>query len=97
MWLSLCVLLVVFLGGFPILAVKHLPIEMMDRRMSLAEVAIFCAVALPFIVMLTYGAVITWPLAWRHFATQSEVMRIATSGPTTRFDRWLTRKFGPQK
>jgi hypothetical protein len=97
MWFSLILLLIGSLGGIPILVFRSIPREALQREQSILDVIIACLVGLPSIVLLVYLAVSLWLLLWRYLATREEVMQIASSGPLTGFDRWLTARLGPQK
>lgn len=97
MWFTLCVSLVGFLGGVPILIFRSIPREAMQREQSISDVVIACAIGLPSIVLLVYGGVAAWLLLWRYTATREEVMQIAGSGRMTKWDHWLTKTLGPQK
>jgi hypothetical protein len=50
----------------------------------------------PSVVIGIYAADCVWLLLWRGFATREEVQKVAFSFPTTKFDRWLTKKLGPK-
>ena len=97
MWFSLCVLLLLFLGGIPLLIVKQFPEDALKRTMSFTEILISCLAGLPALVLLVYGGFSVWLLIWRHFSTYAEIMQIVGSEPMTKWDHWLTKKLGPQK
>jgi hypothetical protein len=97
MWFTLCASLVIFLGGVPIIVVRQLPENVLNKTMSLSEVILSCLIGLPVIALLVYGAVCTWLIFWRPFARQKEIFQILGAGPITKWDVWLTRTLGPQK
>ena len=92
MWLTLCVLLPLFIIGILLPVARALP----DTRPSAVQIIGGCAAGIALIVLAVYCAVSAWLLLWRRFATRAEIYMIAGSGPLTRFDHWLIATLGPQ-
>jgi hypothetical protein len=94
-WGTLCVYLVLCIGGFGLAIARLLPDG--DHVMTLPEILLFFIVLIP---ILCFGGVyladVLWLLTWRRFSTRAEIYAVAGAGRLSRFDRWLIRRFGPQ-
>jgi MFS superfamily sulfate permease-like transporter len=99
LWLTF--LLAILSGLFATLLPLHRLAEganfIADETMRNMTGASAVLLMLPAIVVGVYAGDLVWLFFWRNLASRKDVEKVAFAGPTTRFDKWLTKKFGPQK
>jgi hypothetical protein len=98
LWLTFILAIIsgIILASLPLVELGKIANTLTDstsrNTLGLASVILM----FPSVVIGIYAADCVWLLLWRGFVTQEEVQKVAFSFPTTKFDRWLTKKLGPK-